>query len=89
MYKCFRSINKSLIKDLYNLKKETSGISPALFLSGVGMLLSGGIVLARAESIEDKDEASAQKSAAFAQMGIGASLTITPFIKAGVKTAIK
>lgn len=82
--------SKSIIqKYLHNLKKETSGISPALFLTGLGTLLSGGVILSRIGSIEDKDAAEAQKSAAWAQMGVGVSLTITPFIKAVVKTAIK
>lgn len=75
-------------KYLHNLKKEASGISPAVFLTGIGALLGSSILLSKSELIEDEDVASGQKSAAFAQMGVGISLTITPFIIAGFKTVM-
>lgn len=83
-------ISKNIFgKYFYNLKKETSGISPGMFFTGIGMLFSGYFINSRAELIEDENVASGQQVTAITQMSIGAALTITPFIKAGIKTAIK
>lgn len=75
-------------KYFYNLKKEASGISPGMFFTGIGMLFSGYITFSRAELIEEKSIASVQQDTGITQMSVGAALTITPFIKAGIKTAI-
>jgi len=76
-------------KYLHNLKKEASGISPAMFFTGLGMLFGGYITFSRAKLIGEESIASAEQDTAITQMSVGAALTITPFIKAGIKTAIQ